>query len=396
MFGYAVFAAAFVNFAETQINMQPKRNISITILLIVIIGCVYWNDLVKFMSSGQNINFSDSNFARRIPSKSNSSNKVVPKTVDLKNDKEQNLQKWLNQMEKKYSKIKKRIKRVCERYHIQKRDRIRKHSFIVDHKYRMALCLHPKAGTTTWKQYFFELLPNKRKNSLAKSYDFKFGKWNWGYEKYWQFLNNLTSSNNNSVMIALNKVNKYLHDDKILMFSFVRHPFERLVSAYNDRILDLNNDKHNFVVKYGLKKWYDKDHSFPAFVDLVLKQYRGNCSPSMYQAKSYQSQCEFNVNLHWRPFASKCSYCDVEYDLVGKIETFDEDLKYIVHKKGLEKILRLENSGMNHHSTKGSTEKMTEHYFSKLTKKQGYDLYNMYHLDFEMFDYDPKPYLDKN
>ena len=37
-----------------------------------------------------------------------------------------------------------------ERYHIPKRDRIRKHSFIVDHKYRIALCLHPKAGTTTW------------------------------------------------------------------------------------------------------------------------------------------------------------------------------------------------------------------------------------------------------
>ena len=83
MFGYAVIVAAFVNFAETQINMQPKRNISITILLVVIIGCVYWNDLVKFMSSGQNINFSDSNFERRIPSKSNPRNKVLAKSVDM-------------------------------------------------------------------------------------------------------------------------------------------------------------------------------------------------------------------------------------------------------------------------------------------------------------------------
>ena len=78
------------------------------------------------------------------------------------------------------------------------------------------------------------------------------------------------------------------------------------------------------------------------------------------------------------------------------METFDEDLKYIVQKKGLEKILRLDTSGMNHHSTIGSTEKMTKDYFSKLTKKQGDDLYKMYHLDFEMFNYDPRPYLNKS
>ena len=84
MLGYAVLLAAFVNFAETEIIMHPKRNISITILLVVIIGCVHWNDLKQFMSSEQNINFLDSNFESSVPSKTNSNNTELPKSISPK------------------------------------------------------------------------------------------------------------------------------------------------------------------------------------------------------------------------------------------------------------------------------------------------------------------------
>ena len=155
-------------------------------------------------------------------------------------------------------------------------------------------------------------------------------------------------------------------------------------------------------MQVGLKKWYDHDHSFPAFVDLILNEYRKSCLPenqqskrSMYQAKSYHSKCEFKLNQHWRPYASKCSFCDLEYDLIGRMETWRDDLNYIIRKRGLD-VLQSENSGTIHHSTKGKTEQTAKGYFSKLTQKQGQDLYNMFHMDFEMFDYDPKPYLIQN
>ena len=105
-------------------------------------------------------------------------------------------------------------------------------------------------------------------------------------------------------MIAPYTANRYLHDEDFLTFSFVRHPFERLVSAYNDRILNINNYKNdNYLERVGLQKWYEHDHSFPAFVDLVLKEYREACltekqqkTASMYQAISYDSKCEFKLN----------------------------------------------------------------------------------------------------
>ena len=78
------------------------------------------------------------------------------------------------------------------------------------------------------------------------------------------------------------------------------------------------------------------------------------------------------------------------------METWSDDLEYIIRKKGLEKFLQSEDSDSIHHSTKGKTQKTARAYFSKLTSKQRVDLYNMFHMDFEMFNYDPTPYLHKN
>jgi len=44
-------------------------------------------------------------------------------------------------------------------------------------------------------------------------------------------------------LIPPNVVNQFLKNNKILTFAFVRHPFERLVSAYNDRIINIDNRK---------------------------------------------------------------------------------------------------------------------------------------------------------
>ena len=62
--------------------------------------------------------------------------------------------------------------------------------------------------------------------------------------------------------------------------------------------------------------------SFPDFINLVLKQHYEN-----------------NINPHWKRFSDKCQHCAIPYDVIGRMETFDEDLKYIVLKLGLENIL---------------------------------------------------------
>ena len=99
-----------------------------------------------------------------------------------------------------------------------------------------------------------------------------------------------------------------------------------------------------------------------------------------------------------RPFGLKCSYCDINYDFIGRLETWNDDVSYIIRKRGLEKVLPLQKAcNLKHHSAKKerdqSTKQMTKAYFSKLNKKQKEALYHMYRMDFELFNYDPNIYI---
>ena len=95
--------------------------------------------------------------------------------------------------------------------------------------------------------------------------------------------------------------------------------FCRLVSAYEDKVLNNNSNNGN------LKRF---SNNFPAFVDLILKQYsRSSCY------HKHNTPC--NMNVHWRPYNARCLYCDISYNVIGRMETFDEDFKYILARKNL-------------------------------------------------------------
>ena len=98
------------------------------------------------------------------------------------------------------------------------------------------------------------------------------------------------------------------------------------------------------------------------------------------------------LNNHWRPFTFKCCYCDINYDLIGRMETWNDDLDYIIQKRGLEKVLPFQKANISHHASNIGTKEITKEYFNTLSQKQKEDLYHMFRLDFEMFNYDPKLY----
>ena len=366
------------------------------------IGFIYWSYLPSLNSSNLSIDFQTTlstshqaeDFFNSTIQKNLPSRKVDRNQLD-----KQKLKEWMRKMEKKYSKAKERIKRVCKKYNIPSRKTVHWESLMADTHYKVALCSISKAGSTTWRHHYLNFLSNKTQEGLRKKYGNHFLNMKGIMKRTFWRIPEKELPGISGDLIPPNVVNQFLKNNKILTFAFVRHPFERLVSAYNDRILNIDNRKHHFVEARGYKEWYDHDHSFPAFVDLVLNEYHQDCfagktqTSFMYQAKSYQSKCEFKINEHWNPYASRCSFCDVDYDLIGHMETWSDDLNFIIRKQGLEKVIALENSSTTHHSTKGNTQRMTKSYFSKLTKKQGTDLYNMYHMDFEMFNYDPKIYL---
>ena len=52
------------------------------------------------------------------------------------------------------------------------------------------------------------------------------------------------------------------------------------------------------------------------------------------------SQCN-KMDVHWRPFYARCHYCEVDYDYIGRMEDFDEGLRYIAARKNLTNLIDL-------------------------------------------------------
>ena len=113
----------------------------------------------------------------------------------------------------------------------------------------------------------------------------------------------------------------------------VRHPFERIVSAFQDKFIDNNsgvfrNIKKKMISTYG-------DASFISFVKMIISSSQFSCNEV--------NRC--TINRHWKPFIrllsdrnihfsffivfSSCAYCNENYTFILKAETFTEDLKFL-------------------------------------------------------------------
>ena len=381
-----------------MIKIIKTSFVFLLVISTLLIPFLYWRDVSSFYRLKQ-----EKHRSNKIRNQTNLKYKL------LKNEtlSQQDIEHWMIQREEIYSKDKERIREVCKRYSVPARKIIDKMFLKVDHYHKLALCTHPKVGSTTWRTHLKDILPNNIREKLTQKFGQRSlmaitsdGKW---------ILDNYFSITKSDVTGGLGDwlapitVNNFLKRDRFLSFSFVRHPYERLVSAYNDKI-DQHEKKTNFkMISSAKKALYEKllnnDYSFSSFVNLVLYEYRTSCFPGKTQTSYklptnyHNKNCENKVNAHWRPFVFECSYCDINYDLIGRMETWNEDFNYIIRKAGLEKLLPLQqDDSLHYHSSKQNTEKMTKAYFSKLSKKQKEDLYHMFRMDFDMFNYDPKIY----
>ena len=107
----------------------------------------------------------------------------------------------------------------------------------------------------------------------------------------------------------------------------------RLVSAYVNKVVNHPNSLKSLSTM--------KDKSFSSFVNHVLKEYKES---DCYH--SYNLPC-FAINEHWRPFNARCSYCDIPYNVIGRLETLEEDVRYILLKQNLTHIIPLEKTSIH-------------------------------------------------
>ncbi len=161
---------------------------------------------------------------------------------------------------------------------------------------------------------------------------------------------------------------------------FVRHPFERLVSAYRDKFADGNNSSTVYQLGSGteiVRKYraepselslkHGHDVTFPEFVSYVIDQW---------------TEGRRQLDVHWRPMIDLCLPCSMEYDIVGKFETLHQDVEFVLHKlkeTGMSKLFRS--------SRPASTASLWKQTMDQLGQKQLGELYRIYEDDFRVFGY---------
>lgn len=189
-----------------------------------------------------------------------------------------------------------------------------------------------------------------------------------------------------------------------LKFMIVRHPFERLVSAYRDKLENINIGR-----EHGVLHFYEK------YGKKIVAKYRGEGKPP--PANRYSQDMDdpslpppegveptfeefvryiINTDLvyysddHWMPYYLHCTPCLLDYDVIAKFETLDRDQNYIIKKRKLEHKIK---SSWKHMTKGKKTSETMKKYFATISKDQLLKLYDKYRLDFELFDYTISDYL---
>ena len=93
-------------------------------------------------------------------------------------------------------------------------------------------------------------------------------------------------------------------------------------------------------------------------------------------------------DTHLHAFWSSCNYCHLNYEVIGKMETFTNDSNYIMAKTGMRPSIE-----QAHISSGGSTSDLAKDYFANVPNQLIEKLQQLYKIDFEMFDYDIQDFL---
>ncbi|CAD6228175.1 GSCOCG00006390001-RA-CDS [Cotesia congregata] len=207
------------------------------------------------------------------------------------------------------------------------------------------------------------------------------------------------------------ELSRYLNDS--VSFLIVRHPFERLLSAYRDKLeQSLPNTLHS---KLGVRIINQYRYKVTMILILIIYVFRRNKMTNFFFFNLFKDLkhrtrrgpryplfeefvrwllCEWQagneLDMHWTPILNFCTPCQVRFDIIAKFETLQDDQNYIIKHVHLEHMIKPE---WKNPARGAQTKDVMKKYFVQLSKSQIADLYEMFRYDFELFDYSPKEYL---
>jgi len=264
-----------------------------------------------------------------------------------------------------------KVKEVCKKYtspksplgpeEIKSLKRVNFHYMYISEPDSLLWCKVPKAGSSTWTYNFLKLAGHGTNSSKIHS-----------------ILRNF---------FPKPQSNKAFKD--MFKFMVVRHPFERILSAYRDKLEDISRDMEArsgyYYTMYG-------KHIVAAY------RRKSNANVTFGLEPTWKEFITYIINTdpakfdeHWMPIWMLCSSCIIRYNVIAKMETFAEDTQFILEESGLSDTLKVE---WKHSTGTVGSDDIIADYFSQLTVAEMAALYQTYQIDFELYGYDPGPYFE--
>ncbi|XP_026492516.1 carbohydrate sulfotransferase 11 isoform X2 [Vanessa tameamea] len=230
--------------------------------------------------------------------------------------------------------------------------------YLINRQYHVIWCNIFKAASTSW-MYNFNLMANYTATFLDKTKEVP-----------------LELARKKYARPTVEMIRKAQGDS--ITFLIVRHPLERLASAYNDKIVHAWPKSFHDQMGRRIIKKYRKSSVKP----VPTERY-----PVFEEFVSYvldEAKVKRTLDMHWTPYTDFCTPCKFNFDVILKFETLDEDQRFLIQMARLQEIIKPEwrNSG------KGTnTLHNINHLYSRLKKSQLDGLYNLYKYDFQLFNY---------
>ncbi|XP_013382381.1 carbohydrate sulfotransferase 11-like [Lingula anatina] len=236
----------------------------------------------------------------------------------------------------------------------------------VDDHHKFIFCEIPKAGCTNWKRIMLLMTCNYNRSYI------------WSLSK-----TGVHEGLSNKVLKRL-KSFKSRSDSDARLKSYTkvfltRHPFERLVSFFREKLQRAKNDHYDRKISsYVLRSIHKKQnvtHKMVMEYNVTFPEYI-----------QYVIDTKKHPDIHWGIQHSLCHPCSVDYDVIGRYETIVEDSNNLLKMLGIDEITYPQSDNVDF--AKYKTKDLVSKHFKTLKPWMIKELQTMYKTDADIFGYD--------